>query len=149
MKDFQILRYINKWKYLIIVVMLLGMVALYFYLSRQQTYTVTMDIQYLNASASEGLTPTGEKLDPEEIRSAVIVNSALENIGLDCNVDYIRNSLTVQSILTEDEADRKKAILEKGEEYNITPTNYRVLLTLDSSYSAETAQNIMTAIVNQ
>lgn len=129
--------------------MLLGMVALYFYLFRQQTYTVTMDIQYLNESASEGLTPTGEKLDPEEIRSAIIVNSALENIGLDCNVDYIRNSLTVQSILTEDEEDRKKAILEKGEEYNITPTNYRVQLTLDSSYSAETAQNIMTAIVNQ
>ena len=129
--------------------MLLGMVALYFYLSRQQTYTVTMDIQYLNDSASEGLTPTGEKLDPEEIRSAIIVNSALENIGLDCNVDYIRDSLTVQSILTEDEEGRKKAILEKGEEYNITPTNYRVQLTLDSSYSGETAQNIMTAIVNQ
>ena len=129
--------------------MLLGMVALYFYLSRQQTYNVTMDIQYLNDGASNGLTPTGEKLDPEEIRSAVIVNSALENIGLDCNVDYIRNSLTVQSILTEDEEERKKAVLEKGEEYNITPTNYRVLLTLDSSYSVETAQNIMTAIVNQ
>ncbi len=129
--------------------MLIGMVALYFYLSKQQTYTITMDIQYLNDGASEGLTPTGEKLDPEEIRSAVIVNSALENIGLDLNVDYIRNSLTVQSVLTEDEEDRKKAILEKGEEYNIKPTNYRVLLTLDSSYSEETAQNIMTAIVNQ
>ena len=129
--------------------MLLGMVALYFYLSRQQTYTATMDIQYLNDGASKGLTPTGEKLDPEEIRSAIIVNSALENIGLDCNVDYIRNSLTVQSILTEDEEERKKAVLEKGEEYDITPTNYRVLLTLDSSYSGENAQNIMTAIVNQ
>ena len=35
-------------------------------------------------------------------------------------MDYIRNSLTVQSILTDDEEDRKKAILEKGEEYNIT-----------------------------
>lgn len=129
--------------------MVLGMVALYFYLSRQQTYTVTMDIQYLNDGASDGLTPMGGKLDPEEIRSAIIVNSALENIGLDCNVDYIRDSLTVQSILTNDEEDRKKAILEKGEEYNITPTNYRVQLTLDSSYSVETAQNIMTAIVNQ
>lgn len=149
MKDFQILRYIKKWRYIIIIGMILGLSVFYLYLSSQQNYSATMNIQYLNGGASEGVTPSGSKLDPEEIRSSIIVSSALENIGLDINVDYIRNSLTVEGILTKEEESRKKALLDDGEEYTTKPTNYLVRLTLNSSYSAETAQNIITAIVNQ
>lgn len=149
MKDFQILRYIKKWKYFIILVMILGLSGFYFYLSRQQTFYSTMNIEYLNHAASEGLTPSGNELNPDEIRAATIVSSALENAGFDINVDYIRNSLSVKGMLTEEEENRKKALLEKGEEYILNPTNYQVQLTLNSNYSDETAQSILTAVVNQ
>ena len=149
MKDFQILRYIKRWKYLIIVMMILGLSVFYLYLSKQQFYYATMKIEYLNGSASEGLTPNGTKLNPEEIRAAVIVSQALEETGMDISVDYVRNSLTVEGILTDEEKNRKTALINKGEEYNLQPTNYQVKLSLNSSYSEETAQSLLTAIINE
>ena len=149
MKDFQILRYIKKWRYIIIFGMVLGLSVFYWYLSRQQYYYASINIEYLNSKASEGLTPTGNELKPEEIRTAVIVSSALEEVDMDINVDYVRDSLSIEGLLTSEEENRKKAMLEKGEEYTMTPTNYRVRLSMNSSYSVETVQSLVTAIVNQ
>ena len=149
MKDFQILRYIKRWKYLIILLMVLGLSAFYLYLSKQQYYYATMKIEYLNSRAADGFTPNGTKLKPEEIRSAVIVSSALEETGLDISVDYVRNSLSIEGIITEEEENRKDALLSKGEEYTLKPTNYQVKLSLNSNYSEETVQSLLTAIVNQ
>ena len=149
MKDFQILRYIKRWKYLIILLMILGLSAFYLYLSKQQYYYATMKIEYLNSKASEGLTPNGSKLKPEEMRAAVIVSSALEDIGLDINIDFVRNSLSIEGVLTEEEQNRKNALLNKGEEYVLKPTNYQAKLSLDSKYSEETVQSLLTAIVNR
>ncbi|MBR3741891.1 MAG: diguanylate cyclase [Clostridia bacterium] len=95
------------------------------------------------------MTPTGNELKPEEIRTAVIVSSALEEVDMDINVDYVRDSLSIEGLLTSEEENRKKAMLEKGEEYTMTPTNYRVRLSMNSSYSVETVQSLVTAIVNQ
>ena len=149
MKDFQILRYIKKWRYIFIFGMVLGLSVFYWYLSRQQYYYASINIEYLNSKASEGLTPTGNELKPEEIRTAVIVSSALEEVDMDINVDYVRDSLSIEGLLTSEEENRKKAMLEKGEEYTMTPTNYRVRLSMNSSYSVETVQSLVTAIVNQ
>lgn len=149
MRDFQILRYIKSWRYLIIIGMILGLSVFYWYLSRQQSYYATINIEYLNSGAPEGKTPNGSELKPEEIRSAIIVSSALENTGIDASVDYIRNSLSIEGVLTSEEEDRKKAMLEKGEEYTVKPSNYQVRLSLNASYSEEIAQNLVTAIVNQ
>ena len=149
MKDFQILRYIKRWKYLIILMMVLGLSVFYLYLSKQQTFYATMKIEYLNDKAAEGLTPKGTKLKPEEIRSSVIVSQALEEIGLDISVDYVRNSLSIEGMLTEEEESRKEAVLSKGQEYDLKPTNYQVKLSLNSNFSEETAQNLLTAIVNE
>ena len=129
--------------------MVLGLSAFYLYLSKQQYYYATMKIEYLNSRASEGFTPNVTKLKPEEIRSAVIVSSALEETGLDISVDYVRNSLSIEGILTEEELNRKEALLSKGEEYTLKPTNYEVKLSLNSRYSEETVQSLLTAIVNQ
>lgn len=149
MKDFQILRYIKRWKYLIILLMVLGLSAFYLYLSKQQYYYATMKIEYLNSKASEGMTPNGAKLNPEEMRAAVIVSSALEDIGLDINVDSVRNSLSIEGVLTEEEQNRKNALLNKGEEYVLKPTNYQAKLSLNSKYSEEVVQSLLTAIVNR
>ena len=149
MRDFQILRYIKSWRYLIIIGMILGLSVFYWYLSRQQSYYATINIEYLNSGAPEGKTPNGSELKPEEIRSAIIVSSALENTGIDASVDYIRNSLSIEGVLTSEEENRKKAMLEKGEEYTVKPSNYQVRLSLNASYSEEIAQNLVTAIVNQ
>lgn len=149
MKDFQILRYIKRWKYLIILLLVLGLSAFYLYLSKQQYYYATMKIEYLNSKASEGMTPNGAKLNPEEMRAAVIVSSALEDIGLDINVDSVRNSLSIEGVLTEEEQNRKNALLNKGEEYVLKPTNYQAKLSLNSKYSEEVVQSLLTAIVNR
>ena len=102
----------------------------------------------MNSGAPDGLTPTGSELKTEEIRTAVIVSSALEETGYDLNVDYVRNNLSIEGVLTPEEENLKKAMLEKGEEYTVKPTNYKVQLSLNSSYSEEIAQNLITAIVN-
>lgn len=129
--------------------MVLGLSVFYLYLSKQQYYYATMRIEYLNSKASEGLTPNGLKLKPEEIRASVIVSAALEETGLDISVDYVRNSLSIEGILTEEEKNRKEALLNKGEEYTLEPTNYQVKLSLNSDFTEETVQSLLTAIVNQ
>jgi GGDEF domain-containing protein len=129
--------------------MVLGLSAFYLYLSKQQYYYATMKIEYLNSKASEGMTPNGAKLNPEEMRAAVIVSSALEDIGLDINVDSVRNSLSIEGVLTEEEQNRKNALLNKGEEYELKPTNYQAKLSLNSKYSEEVVQSLLTAIVNR
>ena len=149
MKDFQILRYIKRWRYLIVAAMVLGLSVFYLYLSRQQYYYATVNIEYLNSGAPDGLTPSGSELNPEEIRSSTIVGAALEDTGLDLSVDYVRNNLSIDGVLTSEEENLKNALLEKGEEYTLKPTNYKVKLTLNANYSEEMAQNLVTAIVNQ
>ena len=73
MKNFQILRYLKKILPFIVILCLLATYAVYFKLSRSNTYIASEVIHYNDEQAEKGLTPTGDKLDVNEIKSSAVI----------------------------------------------------------------------------
>ncbi|MBO7520281.1 MAG: GGDEF domain-containing protein, partial [Clostridia bacterium] len=89
MKEFQLLRYLSKGKFIILIVALVGAVSVYYYANSKQVYTATTAIQYSNDAIKDGLTPNGSKLDVSEIYSSTVIKGAIEDLGLNCSIDEV------------------------------------------------------------
>lgn len=147
MKDFQILRYLSKGRWLILIVSLIGAVSVYFYASGNQQYTATTAIRYANSTISSGQAPDGSNLDVSEIYSSTVIKGAIEDLGLDCSVESIRSKVKVEPIISDDEKLKKETALDKGEEYNYFPTDYKITFTADSSKSKAYANDVLDVIL--
>lgn len=147
MKNFEMLRYLNRWKYLIVIVAILGCVLVYFYATSNQVYTAETVIRYSNAEAAEGFTPNGSKIDVSEIYSAKVISAVVEELGLKSATDTIRSKCVVTGIVSPDEEERKAAILEKGEEYSYTPTDYSVTFAVSNDYGKNYAKDVLDSII--
>ena len=108
MKEFQILRYLSKGKFLIFIIALVGALGVYYYANSNQAYTAMTAIRYANDAISQGMTPSGSELDVTEIYSTTVISGAIEDLGLDCTVDEIRSKFRVEPIISEDEETKKK-----------------------------------------
>ena len=69
MKSFDLLRYLKKWWFLIMLITAVGCLGVYEFISSRQSYTATAIIQYTNANASQGRNADGSRIDPTEITS--------------------------------------------------------------------------------
>ena len=147
MKEFQLLRYLSKGKFIILIVALVGAAWVYFYADSQQVYTATTVIRYANDAISDGLTPNGSKLDVSEIYSSTVIKGAIEDMGLNCTVDEVRSKVKVEAIIPEEEEAKKETALSKGEEYSYFPTDYIISYEVGSERSANFAGNMLDAIV--
>lgn len=147
MKEFQLLRYLSKGKFLIILVALIGAIWVYFYADSQQVYTATTVIRYANSAINEGLTPKGTKLDVSEIYSSTVIKGAIEDLGLNCSVDAVRSRVKVTPLIPEDEEAKKETALSKGEEYYYFPTDYVISYEVGSDRSLNFAGNMLDAII--
>ena len=147
MKEFQLLRYLSKGKFLILIVALLGAVGVYFYADSQQEYTATTVLRYANGAIEQGLTPNGSELDVSEIYSSTVIKGAIEDLGLNCSVDEVRSKVKVTPIIPEEEEQKKETAITKGEEYKYFPTDYIITYTADSEKSMNYAGNMLDAII--
>ena len=147
MKEFQLLRYLSRGKFLIIIVALVGAIWVYSYANAQQVYTATTVIRYENTGISDGLTPNGSKLDVSEIYSSTVIKGAIEDMGLNCTVDEVRSKVKVTPLISEDEQEKKATALSKGEEYSYFPTDYIITYEVGSERSASFAGNMLDAII--
>ena len=147
MKEFQLLRYLSKGKFIILIVALIGSIGVYYYASSKQVYTATTVIRYANSAISDGLTPNGSKLDVSEIYSSTVIKGAIEDLGLNCSVDGVRSKVKVREVIPEDEEQKKETALSKGEEYSYFPTDYIITYEADSEKSMGYASNMLDAII--
>ncbi|MCR5149908.1 MAG: diguanylate cyclase [Clostridiales bacterium] len=147
MKEFQLIRYLSKGKFLILIVALIGAVSVYYYANSKQVYTATMAIQYSNTAIKDGLTPNGSKLDVSEIYSSTVIKGAIEDLGLNCSVDAVRSKVKVRAVIPEEEEEKKEAFIKKGEEYSYFPTDYVITYEADSEKSMRYAGNMLDAII--
>ena len=147
MKEFQLLRYLSKGKFIILIVAILGASWVYFYADSQQVYTATTVIRYANSAISDGLTPNGSKLDVSEIYSSTVIKGAIEDMGLNSTVDEIRSKVKVEPVIPEEEEEKKATAISKGEEYSYFPTDYIISYEVGSEKSANFAGNMLDAIV--
>ena len=130
MKDFQIFRYLKQFKYLIAIgSVLAGFMFYYVASSRMQSYTASTVIEYTNTGASEGLAPDGSKIDTSEIYGSYIIAKVIQNLGIDpstANMDDIRNSITITSIITDEQQQIFDAKVTQGEDASLIATRYMV-----------------------
>lgn len=151
MKEFQISRYIKKWLPLIVCACAALTAAVYFFLSSSQTYVASAVIRYEGDNALQGLTPTGEKLNVEEIKSSAVVSKVIGNLGLDSqnySVDSLISGITITEVVDADEQARKEALLEEGQEYEYEPITYIVTFEAGSHESKYFAREVLDEVLD-
>ena len=148
MKEFQLTRYLRKWWWIIAVLSVLSGLFFYMLIASKQTYKAQIMIEFTNKEASDGLYPSGDKIDVEEIRSSSVIWNALDSIGRSDSVDVIRRKTTVTSVISDQDAALQAAKWEDGLEYEFFPTKYIITYESDTAESASEARRILEAIVD-
>ena len=148
MKEFQIVRYVSNWKYLIALCTVLGGIIFYGYFSRQQVYTAYAIISYTNTDAKSRKTPSGTDIDVSEIYSPNVVADAIEKLESNVSVDFVRSRIKVEPIISDEEQKRKEAILKEGEEYEESPTDYYISFSVGKDYSEDFAKNMLNTVLS-
>lgn len=147
MKNFDLLRYLKKWWFLIMLIMAVGCLGVYEFISSKQSYTATAVIQYTNANASEGMNADGSKIDPSEITSASVINKTIQQLGLTAGTESIRSRISVKEVIPEDEQTKKETALADGAEYEYHPTIYQVSFTVDSKDAMGYARKVLDSVL--
>lgn len=145
MKKFQILRYLKKLLPLILIFCLLATYAVYFKLSGSNTYIASEVIHYNDPQAEQGLAPTGEKLDVNEIKSSAVMSKVVDKMGLTgiYSVDNLISRINITPIEDKDKVAQKEAKLEEGEEYIYEPSTFIVSFTATSGEGSAFARTIL------
>ena len=144
------MRYLKKILPFIIVFCVLATYAINYKLNESNTYVASEVIHYNDPQTELGLTPTGTKLDVNEIKSSAVVSKVVSKLGLtgDYSVDSLISRVSITAIPDEDKIAQKDAKLEKGEEYIYEPNTYVVSFTATNSEGPEFARTILDEILD-
>ena len=145
MKNFQIFRYLKKILPFIVIFCLLATYAIYFKLSRSNSYIASEVIHYNDEQAEKGLAPTGDKLDVNEIKSSAVMSKVVDKMGLTgiYSVDSLISRINITPIEDEDKVAQKDAKLEEGEEYIYEPSTFIVSFGATSGEGPDFARTIL------
>ena len=148
MKEFQLTRYLRNWWWIICLVSALSGIAFYSYTVSRQTYQAQTMIEFTNESAAEGLYPTGQPIDVQEICSSVVISNALDSLNQNRSVDQVRRRISIRESLTEDEAAIREANLAAGLTYDNFPTRYIITYTSERGESPTLARQTVEAVID-
>ena len=145
MKNFQIIRYLKKILPIIVIICVLATYAINFKLKNSNTFVASEVIHYNDPAAEQGLTPTGSKLDVNEIKSSAVLSKVVNRMGLTgiYSVDSLISRISITPIPDEDKVAQKEAKLEEGEEYVYEPSTYIVSFTATNNEGTDFARNIL------
>ena len=145
MKNFQILRYLKKFIPFIVIFCVLATYVVYFRLSRSNTYVASEVIHYNDEQAEKGLTPAGDKLDVNEIKSSAVMSKVVDKLGLTgtYSVDSLISRIDITPVEDKDKVAQKEAKLEEGEEYIYEPSTFIVSFSATSSEGDGFARTIL------
>ena len=116
MKNFQIMRYLKKILPIIVIFCVLATYAINFKLKNSNTFVASEVIHYNDPAAEQGLTPTGSKLDVNEIKSSAVMSKVVDRMGLTgiYSVDSLISRISITPIPDEDKLAQKDAKLKEG-----------------------------------
>ena len=152
MKDFQILRYLKQFKFLIAI----GSIAaglLFYYVANNklQSYTASTVIEYTNAEAEQGLAPDGTKIDTSEIYGSYIISRVIQNLGIDpstANMDSIRRSISITSIITDEQQQIFDGKVNQGEDASLIATRYMITFTSGVDHNKDYPRTMLNEILD-
>jgi len=142
-----VFRSVYKWKFLVVIILIIGIGCAYFYVNRNQTYTAEILIKYNDANAEKGLNPKGDKFDIYEIITPSIIASAIRDLNLAINTEDVRRSVVITPLIPDQVNEIKKSKVKAGEEYTYYPVQYYVSYTVGSDKSGVYARNMLDAIM--
>lgn len=150
MKNFQIFRYLKKLLPIIVVFCLLATYGVYFKLSTSNTYIASEVIHYNDEKAEQGLAPTGDKLDVNEIKSSAVMSKVVDKMGLTgiYSVDSLISRIDITPIEDKDKVAQKDAKLEEGEEYIYEPSTFIVSFAATSGEGPDFARTVLDEILD-
>ena len=145
MKNFQIMRYLKKLLPIIVVLCVVATYAINFKLKNSNNYVASEVIHYNDPAAEQGFTPTGSKLDVNEIKSSAVMSKVVDRMGLTgiYSVDSLISRISITPLPDADKLAQKEAKLEEGEEYIYEPSSYIVSFTARNSEGADFARTIL------
>lgn len=142
-----LLHYIYKWKWLILIVTLGFFMFAVRYTDSHQTYNSQTIIKYNDSCISEGKTPDNKDFDPYEIVSPDIITAAIKDLSLNYSVDYIRSKVKITGIVPENETAMKEAKTKEGKEYTYYPNTFTVTYSGSIGESETQARDILDSII--
>ncbi len=148
MREFQITRYLRRWWWLIAVLSAVSGILFYAFAASRQTYRAQMMIEFTNEQAEEGLYPTGDPIDVQEIRSSAVISYALESIGYSAGVDDVRSRIAITESVSDEDAAIQAAKWSEGESYDYFSTHYIVSYTSRPGESSTSAQRLLEAVID-
>lgn len=150
MKNFQILKYVRKLLPVILVFCLLATYVVYLKLDSSNTYTASEVIHYNDVMVEQGLSPSGEKFDVNEIKSSAVLSKVVERMGLigTYSVDTLISRIVITPVPDADKMAQKEAKLEEGEEYIYEPSTFIVSFTAKSYEGEEFARTVLDEILD-
>ena len=145
MKKFQIMRYLKKLLPIIVLFCVATTCVIHIKLKNANTFVAAEVIHYNDSGAEQGLTPTGSKLDVNEIKSSAVMSKVVNRMGLTglYSVDSLTSRIAIVPIPDADKVAQKEAKLEEGEEYIYEPSTYIVSFTATNSEGPEFARTIL------
>lgn len=150
MKTFQFMKYLKKLLPLIIVFCVLATYAVNYKLKGSNTFVASEVIHYNDPQTELGLTPTGAKLDVNEIKSSAVMSKVVNRLGLTgiYSVDSLISRISITSIPDEDKLAQKEAKLKEGEEYVYEPSTFIVSFTATNNEGSVFARTILDEILD-
>ena len=150
MKNFQIIRYLKKLLPVIVIFCLLATYVVYFKLSASNTYIASEVIHYNDPQAEQGLAPTGDKLDVNEIKSSAVMSKVVDKMELTgiYSVDSLISRIDITPIEDADKVAQKDAKLEEGEEYIYEPSTFIVSFAAKSGEGPVFARTVLDEILD-
>ena len=145
MNNFKIFRYLKKLLPIFVVFCLIATYAINLKLKSSNTYVASEVIHYNDPAAEQGLTPTGSKLDVNEIKSSAVMSKVVERMGLTgtYSVDSLISRVSITPLPDADKVAQKEAKLEEGEEYIYEPSTYVVSFTATNYEGSVFARTIL------
>ena len=145
MKSLQILKYLRKILPIVLILCVLATCAININLKKSNTYVASEVIHYNDEAAEQGRTPTGSKLDVNEIKSSAVISKVVDRMGLTgiYSVDSLISRVTITPVPDMDKMAQKEAKLEEGEEYIYEPSTFVVSFTATNNEGQNFARTIL------
>lgn len=140
-------KYIFKWKFVILAVVLISFLISVAYIELFQSYNAQTIIRFNDSSIARGKTPDEKDFDPYEIVSPDVITAVINDLSLSDTVDSIRSRVTIESITPETEIKIKAAKLEDGEEYSYIPNTFSISYQGKVGASKSSSRDILDSLL--
>ena len=148
------LNVIRRYFLRILALSLAAGLASIFVANSMQTYTCTLGFKFNHSGAAEGLAPDDRsELDPYEIQNPVIIQGALENLGLTddrrFSVRGIRQDISISKVVTALDQEVSESAARLGERYEAAATEFEMTFTYDASLGDEFGVKMFSTIIKE